>query len=319
MAEIPFLSGFSEGTGFAVAEIAFVVVVVAIAAGFGMSREEFLESVGHRLARLFRRSKATEAPVEAKPPVAHSYRSLLVARLAVWLCIIGATGFFAWNYYLPEFNQPQPVGDVVWNFDAAARGAGFFLGMFKTTNSQDIRVLGFQAHGRNISGDPIQTFSGEIRSDLTNITKPVYILGQDDKSSPIAACLPRIPTKYDDTYGVPGLADFDVTTFEKVSYSTDDGVPAATFLHDFAPFTLTLKYNGATVKRRFTTEDIQKQFDLFSKITSMQSIPRVIRRETAAPPIFSRLEPLLKVTPLPQLQLLIPPDATPTGSLPKGN
>jgi hypothetical protein len=76
-----------------------------------------------------------------------------------------------------SLGAPSPIGNVVWNFENSARGGAFFLGMIKTEN-QEIRVLGFQAHGRNTSSDPIHEFSGDIRSNLTNITKPIYISPQ---------------------------------------------------------------------------------------------------------------------------------------------
>lgn len=100
MAEIPFLSGFSEGTGFATAEVAFVILLVAIAAAFGMSRDEFLESLGRKLASRFRRSKLVVPLVETEQRRERHW-GVLIARLVIWVLITGATGFLAWNYFLP--------------------------------------------------------------------------------------------------------------------------------------------------------------------------------------------------------------------------
>jgi hypothetical protein len=61
-------------------------------------------------------------------------------------------------------NAPSAVGKVVWNFDQTAKGGGWFLTMFKTA-TQEIRVLGFVAHGKNISKDPIHELQGWVRSD----------------------------------------------------------------------------------------------------------------------------------------------------------
>jgi hypothetical protein len=54
-------------------------------------------------------------------------------------------------------------GRIAWNLDQAAAGGGFFLNMTKTSN-QGIRVLGFQAHGRNISNEPIYRIGGQMLS-----------------------------------------------------------------------------------------------------------------------------------------------------------
>ena len=240
----------------------------------------------------------------------------LLGALLLAIGIGGAVG----SGDLSFWRSTEYTGPIVWNFDEAARGAGFFLGMFKTVN-QEIRVLGFQAHGKNSSSNPVREFSGAVRSDITNVTHPIYILGQDNDEFKIPACIPRIPTSFDETYGIPAFADFDVVTFPKDSFAANDGIVASTFLNDFAPLTVSLDYDGIKLERHFSREQVAAQIELFSKVVSLQSVPRILRRENASRPPMSPLEPLLKATPvpgLPPLKLLIPSDHSevPTGTLP---
>ena len=212
---------------------------------------------------------------------------------------------------------------VAWNMEQTVRGGGYFLNMTKT-NDQEIRVLGFQAHGKNNSNGPISQFSGYMRSDLTNAQRPIYILAQDIDESKIPVCVPRIPTLPQETFGIPAFAEFDIATYEKLFFEPGkDGVPVSKFINNFAPFTLVLEYDGTRVVRRFSREEVNKQIEIFEKSLSLQSIPRVLRKADATPPIMSPLPTLLKATPvppasLPPLKLLIPPadQDTPTGKIP---
>jgi hypothetical protein len=209
---------------------------------------------------------------------------------------------------------PTPtIGPIAWNFEQLARGGGgYFLNMIKT-GSQEIRVLGFQAHGKNYSTEPISEFSGYMRLDLTNVQLPIYILAQDVDESKIAVCTPRIPTAPQETFGIPGFADFDIGTYEKPFIEVSkDGVLVSKFLNDFVPFTVVLTYQGATATRQFTREEVTKQIDTFEKSVSLQSIPRVIRKSGAKPWHLPPLRPLVQpqatpVPALPPLKLLIPP------------
>jgi hypothetical protein len=338
MSEGSFFSGIVEGSGFALGEAVFVVAVVAVAAWLGMSRDNFLEAVGRRVARLFSRQPHAEAANTTKPSrevrrsgwLSSWLSGVFVVRFAIWLFITGFTGFLAWNYFLPR-SAVKPIGSIAWNFESAAKGAGWFLGMFKT-NAQEIRILGFGAHGKNVTKDPIKQLTGWMRSDVTNVSKPIYILGQDSDESQMPACTLRVPTTYDETYGIPPLGDFDVVTFPFVGYAQTDGISAATFLNTFAPFTVHIEYDGAVADRQFSKEEIRKQIDLFSQIVSLQNIPRVIRKENAAKPKLRALQiqPFANATPVPsspRLNLITPDDEfdpSPTGTMiqrsrPNGN
>jgi hypothetical protein len=195
--------------------------------------------------------------------------------------------------------------------------------MFKT-NDQEIRILGFQAHGKNVTKGPIEQFKGWMRSDVTNAPKTIYILGQDNNESQVAACIPRIATAFEETYGVPAFADFDVVSFTQVgpNFLPTDGFSIKSFLDTQAPFTVHMEYDGATLERQFSKQEIQKQIDLFASITSLRSIPRVMRKEDATKPHFNPLRPLTNATPLTKnpsdLRLINPEDRfdpSPTGSM----
>lgn len=236
--------------------------------------------------------------------------------VALLAAFVYAAGPSIYQRALGLANAPRQYGKVTWNLEQAAQGGGFFLVMFKTAD-QEIRVLGFQAHGKNMENDPIHQFSGWMRSDITNSTKPIYVLGQDSDDSKIQACIPRIPTTFNETYGIPALADFDVTTFEKIGYLATDGISVATFLNAFVPFTVHLEYDGVKVERQYSRDEINKQVDLFGKIASLQSVPRVIRREDAPKPQMTPLQPLVQATPVPAMPPLRPiilPNGEPTGA-----
>src|SRR4029077_11585514 len=119
---------------------------------------------------------------------------------------------------------------------------GYFLNMTKTPG-REIRVLGFQAHGKNISLEPISQFSGYLRSDVTNKQVPVYIMAQEATPDGIPACTPNFPTAPQETLGIPALASFDISTYDKIVFpqAIDEGIPASEFLRDYAPFTVVLK------------------------------------------------------------------------------
>jgi hypothetical protein len=191
-----------------------------------------------------------------------------------------------------------PSGRITWNFDQAASGHGFFLNLNRL-NNEEIRVAGFQAHGKNTSGDPVTQFSGYIRSDLTNASMPIYLLAQENSDVPTPRfpfpVVVKIPTLPDQTYGIPGFADFDISTFDKAIFEQGkDGVLLSKFLKDFGTFTLVLEYDGLKIERHFSNDEIAKQLALFENSTNLQNNtnPRVLRKPDAAPPIMPSAPPL---------------------------
>ena len=203
------------------------------------------------------------------------------------------------------------MGRIVWDFDQNASGRGFFLNITKT-GDQETRLLGFQAHGKNNSSDPISEFSGFIRSRLTNAPRQIYILAQDADESKTLACSLKVPTLPQDTFGIPPFADFDVTTFEKTFTALGiDGMPISAFLKNFGPFEVVLNYDGSTYQRSFSRDEILKQVSILEKSAELQSVPRVIRKPTAPKITMPSLKAPL-ASPIPPKT----PDDHSTGSIP---
>jgi len=194
----------------------------------------------------------------------------------------------------------QATGRISWNFDQP--GDNFFLLMTRTGN-EELRIAGFQAHGKNTSADPITEFSGYMRSDLTNEERPIFIRAQDlaDTNRPAFMPVEMIPTPPYQTYGIPGLSEFDIITDENTYIHVGvGGEPASEFLRDFGPFTIVLKYDGLTITRHFTVDQIKAQMDLLLKhAPGVNNVPRVTRKPTAPP--AKGMPPLLPTTPKPSL------------------
>jgi hypothetical protein len=185
------------------------------------------------------------------------------------------------------------TGRIIWNFDQMAAGQANFLNLSRL-NQDEIRVVGFGAHGRNTSTDPISEFKGYVRSDLTNARLPILIAAED----PSAPAVPNpfqpamIPTKPEETFGIPALAEFDIVTFEGADINTGvDGVPVSQFLREFGSFTLVLEYDGLKIEQKFPADQIRKAIDKFEKdITPKRTTaPRVTRRPDASSPRQSLL------------------------------
>ena len=196
--------------------------------------------------------------------------------------------------------QAQSTGRIAWNFDQTARGEGYFLNMGKL-NDGEIHVAGFGAHGKNTSKDPITEFKGYIRSDLTNAQLPIYIIafGPDHQARPGEISFPNMfPTLPEETYGIPGLAEFDIVTHKTQAIQSGvDGMPLSKFLREFGAFTLVLEYDGIKLEKQFTADSIKKQLELFDKSLNPQNatIPRVTRKPNATPPP----EPIIMPLPFP--------------------
>jgi hypothetical protein len=247
---------------------------------------------------------------------------------ALIMAFIYVAGPILYQRMVASISTPRPLGRITWNFEEAAHGFSYFLNMIKVPG-QETKILGFQAHGKNNSGDPVSQFSGYLRSDLTNAPLPIYILAQDDDESKIAACIPRVPTLPRETFGIPSFADFDVGTYDKsFAEFAKDGISLAKFLSDFVPFTVVLEYDGTTYTRHFSKDEVAKQIDIFEKSLSLESIPRVLRKANATPSPLVPLHPLVptNATPVPSASLpalklfpLTNSDASPTGTVPLNN
>jgi hypothetical protein len=173
------------------------------------------------------------------------------------------------------------------------------------TQGHELRVLGFVAHGKNITGDPIEHLHGYIRSDLTNAQIPIYLQAQEPGSTKIQACFPHpwIPTAPEETFGIPAFAEFNVATFEKPSVQISltegvkDGVTVSEFKTAFVPFTVFIEYEGGKLQRSFSRDEIERQFSIFQKTFEKTlnplSDPYVLRKPNARPITLPPLHPIV--------------------------
>jgi hypothetical protein len=238
------------------------------------------------------------------PLLARSLSVFAVRNKVVLSSLLGTAALIVAAFYVgrvvgqKEATTPPAIGNVVWNFEQTARGAGYFLNL-QQVQGQEMRVTGFGAHGHNISSAPIEYFSGYLRSDLTNIQLPLLLLAQDPDEAKLKICLahPWIPTLPQETFGIPAFADFDIATFENaITLPGVDGMPLSKFLNDFVPFTIFLDYDGTKFERHFTKAEVLNQVATLEKSVNPSSIPRVMRRPNAKTPV------------VPSLQTLLPPD-----------
>ncbi|GKQ52023.1 hypothetical protein [Bradyrhizobium sp. Ce-3] len=225
-------------------------------------------------------------------------KAIIYVAYALAASVFLGTGIFIGTFFASpsRLSEPAAVGNIVWNFDQTANGLGYFLTMQKLSDQPEIRVVSFGGKGRNISDKPIAKFSGVMRSEQTNMTIPLLLLAQDPDESKAIACFPHpwIPTSADDTFGIPPLAEFEISSSEKPFIETGkDGIPLSKFMNDFVPFTIELEYDGTKYERRFTSEEVKRQLSVFEKSYSPQSNPRVTRKATAKPAPLLPLQTLL--------------------------
>ena len=224
---------------------------------------------------------------------------LYLALGAFGLVLVGIAigGLFTGGF----LNVRPNTGRLVWNFDDPfKKNTDYFLVMTKGDPKSETRIGGFQVLGKNTSGDPVSQFKGVFRVDHTNKTEPFYLMAHEDasKAGTLIANF-QIPTLPEDTYGIPGLADFKIQTFEKVVFETGkDGVPAEQFLREFVPFTVILEYDAIKIERKFSKQEIEeelKRFETFANPANSSLIPSILRKPTAPPPKFpTGFPPLLQ-------------------------
>jgi hypothetical protein len=191
-------------------------------------------------------------------------------------------------------NFAPNTGRINWNLEETASGRGVFLSLQKFPEVET-RVVGFVAHGKNNSAEPIIDFEGFMRSDITNETIPLYIVAAAPEALNI--CTPPMNTPPKDTLGIPGFADFDIVSFEKPLYLNvlHDGPSLATFQNSFVPFTLGLRYDGKTYTRHYTKGEVDKQVAVLTKLSGPLTAPHVVRKTPppplTLPPLGNRVAP----------------------------
>lgn len=201
---------------------------------------------------------------------------------------LGITVGALWVMRTQTSVDAKDTGRIVWNFDQQLSGQANFLNLGRL-NQDEIRVVGFGAHGKNTSKDPITDFSGYIRSDLTGRKLPIFLVAEvADPPNPPNPFIPtNVPTKPEETYGIPGLAEFDIVTHENLIVQTGvDGMLLGNFMRDFGPFTLVLHYDGKTFERQYPLQAIKDSIERFEKQSQPQisTAPRIKRKPDATPP-----------------------------------
>lgn len=289
---LPFMADGDIPSNFWLA-IRWVLAVIALFVFFLLAAESFKDGqagVGGVFSALFVGTFIVAVKWERIATFLARWRGKMVFTLIVLgLCGALALGVAIGGLLLRSgpLTPVAPSGRITWGFDQP--GDSFFLNIGRL-NDQEPRVVGFQAHGKNTSTDPITEFSGAMRSDRTNEQRPIFLLAQEapsetDPNRPSFIRPPMIPTQPDETFGIPGLADFDIATFDKPFVMTGvDGVPVSQFLRDFGAFTIILKYDGSTIERHFSVEQINAQVMLLKKQSEPDTnAPRVTRKPTAKP------------------------------------
>jgi hypothetical protein len=173
------------------------------------------------------------------------------------------------------------TGPIVWNFEETAAGHGYFLNLQKPTNGE-IKVVGFGAHGKNNSSEPLKDFDAHLRSDITNETMPIYMLAAE--SNAINLCTLTVPTLAKDTLGIPAFADFDIVSYGKLYFINalvEDAMPLSKFLNQFVPFTVVMTYNGKNYHRQFSKVEVERQVALLEKLSAPITTPHVVRKQSA--------------------------------------
>jgi hypothetical protein len=304
--------------------IRWVLIVIALFVFFLLGAEEFKEGKyvsGGVFAALFVLTFVVAVKWEQIAALLGRDKVTLALIGVGLLCALGlgvVIGALLMRGGSPE--APRSTGRIVWNFDQMARGQANFLNLGRL-NQDEIRVLGFGAHGKNTSKDPITEFSGYVRSDLTNARLPIFIVAENpDAPAQMNPFEPsHIPTRPEETFGIPGLADFDIVSHEQAMPQTGvDGIPISKFLREFGSFTVVLEYDGLKVEQQFSSEQIRKTIEKFEHDLNPQptTIPRVTRRPNATPPLQPTL-PFIAAPATPSSPAPAPTPAPPHDSKPK--
>jgi len=274
----------------------FVSSILELLVLLFVAYEVIVGEIRHRRAAAVNHAPGIQPAAKSRRMSIRLGSFIALISLAIWL-VMYAT--YSNGSFLSFSGREPDTGPIVWNFEQAARGSGYFLTMQKIPGEAETRVISFGAKGKNRTDQPISNFTGFLRSEQTNVTIPIYLLAQNTDESKHIACFPHpwIPTIGADTFGIPAFADFEIVSQEKPFIETGkDGVPVSKFIRDFVPFTIVLEYDGTKYERRFTLQEVNTQVTMLDHASDPTSAPHVTRKPNAKEP-----------PPLP-LQTLLPPD-----------
>ncbi len=145
---------------------------------------------------------------------------------------------------------------VVWNFES-------FLGM--VGGGGDLRVISFQADGRNRSSKGLNNIQGHLVSNINN-----------SNSEPLHFVIDGIPVLPSSTTGVPPGADFQIMI---PLCDRAQGYEAYLKEHDFmqqwSEFHFVVELNGVRYKHTFSNHRVVGMIEKFRSVANPQSKPHV--------------------------------------------
>lgn len=92
-----FFSGFFEASGWVVGEVVVTTVFVGLLSAIGLSKDDFINHVGERIGRIFRRGHEKPAGAGRRNPSS----VVFAMRFVAWLAVVIITGFLAVMAFKP--------------------------------------------------------------------------------------------------------------------------------------------------------------------------------------------------------------------------
>lgn len=156
--------------------------------------------------------------------------------------IVSASAFIVCFFWWLTINRSPPEPDyssepIQWDF--FRKQTNFLSG--KTTD-YGVEIRGFQAHGVNRSGGPLENLGGFVRSEATGEKYELYLRHRNR----------RVPLK---NYRIPDDGQFYVMA----DFFDGEGIPVIQFRSKFRKLTFEFNYNQSTYSRTFTAEEVDAQ------------------------------------------------------------
>lgn len=120
------------------------------------------------------------------------------------------------------------------------------------TSGGEMFAFVFSPNARNLTGKPIETLKGHLRSNINSkVYKPLYLQSRTPDGKDNRNVLPE------QTHGIPVDAKFAVVIpFKGISGTKDDMMKEAEFLETMSDFTFAVEVNGERAERRFPRDEV---------------------------------------------------------------